>query len=249
MEKQHSSTSTSTSTPSHPANPDPASFTEFHLSNTHFTNLLISPPPSTTTKPTPLFYVSNSPFTPFKPSVTLYSGNDKNGRVIGVVKLSCWRDNFVGLGDPDTLGDGKEGEVVWERLRKTSNWTHSTYEFELEDEKGERRTYEWKRLRQGFFADQPDMELREVLTEIKGVGEGQSEERNRVESRGEVLAVYKGLRGWKKRGVLFLRKGIEVGEMEKKGEGKNWEMMVLLTALGIIEAARRRARHRRSGGI
>lgn len=164
------------------------------------------------------------------------------------MKLGCWRDNFVGLGDPDALGDGKEGEAVWESLRKTSNWTHSTYEFELGGEKGEKRTYEWRRTRQGFFADQPDLELREVLTERKGAGKGHGEGNNRVEVRGEVLAVYKGLRGWKKRGVLFLRKGIEVGEMGKKWEGKNWELMVLLTALGIIEAARRRARYRMSGG-
>ena len=97
------------------------------------------------------------------------------------------------------------------------------------------------------FADQPDMELRERMrAEVQG-------DRAAV-SDGEVLAVYIGCQGFgRKRGRFYLRKGgFGVGSSASAGkDGEawgDWEVAALLTALGVIEGARRRARKRRGGG-
>lgn len=129
-------------------------------------------------------------------------------------------------------------------------WSHGRYEWDFVDgETGERRTFTWRRTKQGLFDDQPDMELRENL--VSGVD---------GELKGEVLAVYKGLQGFfsRVRGKFFLRRAWRVGSVreEKDGGGKNqgeevwgdWEMMVLLTGCGAIETARRRSRARRGAG-
>ncbi len=154
----------------------------------------------------------------------------KDGAVLGVLKLGVFAENTVGLGDPN------RGEIEWERLKKVSNWTHGTYEFEFGG-MGDRRTFTWQRTRQRILGDQPDMELREnVETGVSG----------------EVLAVYKGCQGFlsRTRGTFYLRKGVdrEAGVEKKLEDWSNWELMVLLTGCGIIEGSRRRARARRSGG-
>lgn len=120
------------------------------------------------------------------------------------------------------------GGLAWENLRRTSKWTHATYEFEYVVE-GMRRRFVWQRTRQPVFADQPDLEMREVGGDVSGGG--------------KVLAVYKGCQGWvsKKRGEFYVRR------QEKEEVWGDWEIVVLLTGMGIVEGARRRARQRRSG--
>jgi len=194
------------------------------VENDRWINISISSPsnPSTT-----LFSVSNSQFTPSKPSVTIHSGG-KTGPVLGVLNLLWSRDNVFTLGDPDS-GLVNPKSLNWENLRRTSKWTHATYEFSYAVE-GRRRNFVWQRTKRPVFADQPDLELREAL---EGGGEG------------KVLAAYKGCQGFasKKRGEFYVRRREEGGEV-----WGDWEMVVLLTGLGIIEGARRRARQRRSGG-
>jgi hypothetical protein len=57
---------------------------------------------------------------------------------------------------------------------------------------------------------------------------------------GEIVAIYKKT-DWRflKRGTFFINKNYQ-GNVEE--EGKKWELMVLLTALGILEGAVRRSR-------
>lgn len=138
---------------------------------------------------------------------------------------------MYGLGDPNAEV-GKEGEVRWESLRRTSKWTHGTYEFAFHG-----RNFVWQRTRQPIFADQPDMECRES-------------------GGNDILAVYMGSGvGWgKKRGVFYLRRHA-VGDNGHGGSAKEsgdwwgeWEVACLLTGCGVIEGARRRARQRRGGG-
>jgi len=209
------------------ASSDPTSddFRSLTVYNTGIGNLVISFPSQTGT----LFYVNNSQFTPGKPSVTLSLGA-KDGAILGVLKLGVFSENTFGIGDPN------RGEIEWERLKKVSNWTHGTYEFEFGG-MGDRRTFTWQRTKRPIFGDQPDMELRE------NVESGPS---------GEVLAVYKGCQGFltRLRGSFYLKKGVhrQSGVEKKLEDWSNWELMVLLTGCGIIEGARRRARARRSGG-
>ena len=94
----------------------------------------------------------------------------------------------------------------------------------------------WERTRCRWLGDQPDLELREKAD--GGVG-------------GRVWAVYRGEWDWKgkRRGCLFLRRsGSGPGEVLEGEKGGEWEQVVVLTACGIIEAARRRARARRNNG-
>ncbi|KAE9365286.1 hypothetical protein N431DRAFT_430788 [Stipitochalara longipes BDJ] len=201
-----------------------AGFRSLTVSNTGLGNLILSPPGSSST----LFYVKNSHW-PGNPSVTLSLGA-KEGRILGVLKLGVFSENTVGLGDPN------RDQVFYEALRRVSNWTHGTYEFEFGG-MGERRRFTWQRTRQPIFGDQPDMELRENV-ESNGTG--------------EVLATYKGCQGFlsRTRGTFYLRKGVDrqAGVEKKLEDWSNWELIVLLTGCGIIEGSRRRARARRSGG-
>jgi len=206
---------------------DPTSnaFRSLTVSNAGIGNLVLSPANQTST----LFYINNSQWTPGKPSVTLSLGA-KEGRILGVLKLGVFSENTAGLGDPN------RGEIDWERLKKVSNWTHGTYEFDF-GSMGDRRTFTWQRTRQPIFGDQPDMELRE---NVESGGTGQ------------VLAVYKGCQGFlsRLRGTFYLKKGVDrqAGVEKKLEDWSNWELMVLLTGCGIIEGSRRRARARRSSG-
>jgi hypothetical protein len=213
--------------------PSSATFHTLLATNSQLVNIVLSPESS---PDEPLFYVSNSQWTPGKPSVTISRGS-KTGPVLGVLKLGWGAENAYGLGDPEKEKNG-EGTVRWEALKRTSKWTHGTYEFVFAG-----RSFVWQRTKQMIFADQPDMELREIVRPEVG-GSGQSE--------GEVLAVYIGSLGWwRKRGRFYLRKGgiASGGGGEKGGEvWGDWEIAALLTGLGVIEGARRRARQRRAGG-
>jgi hypothetical protein len=210
--------------PNHSASPIPNEFRSLTVYNAGIGNLVLSLPSS----PNILFYVRNSQW-PGNPSVTLSLGS-KEGRTLGILKLGVFSENTVGLGDP------KRDQIDYESLRRVSNWTHGTYEFEFGG-MGDRRTFTWHRTRQNLFGDQPDMELRE---NVESGGSGQ------------VLAVYKGCQGLfsRTRGTFSLRRGVDrqAGVEKKLEDWSNWELMVLLTGCGIIEGSRRRARARRSGG-
>lgn len=210
-------------------------FKTLDVVNAGFCNMFVSYPHAET----PVFYVRNSHFG--KSSVTL-SAEAKNGPVLGVVKLALFGRDTIGVGDPD---NGESG-AVFEELRRISKWTHAKFEFECRMGNGERKTFVWTRTRSPFFGDQPDLELREKLgTNFAGENE-----------LGEVLAAYQGCQGafTKMRGTFFIKKDMDVSPADdkdwtKEREWSDWDLMVLLSACGIIEAARRRTRARRHSGI
>lgn len=162
-----------------------------------------------------LFYVTNSTFTPNKPDVTLHAGPDKLGPVLGVAYTGITATNTIGIGDPEN----NINNVIWERLSRTSKWTHSTYQFECTFGEEGRKSFIWERVQSNPFDDQGNMELYE---------DGKP---------GVMLAKYEsvGVFKWKNRGRLFILDGY----------GGAWELMVLLTGLALVELSRRRARQRR----
>jgi hypothetical protein len=162
-----------------------------------------------------LFYVANSSFTPNTPHVTLYAGPDKSGPVLGVAYLNFIGGNTVGIGDPES----NINSMVWESLSRTSKWTHSTYQFEYIFGEEGRKSFIWKRLCPKVFDDQGDMELFE---------DGKPDV---ILARYDSVGVFK----WKKRGRMLILDGY----------GDDWELMVLLTGLSLVELSRRRARQRR----
>ncbi|KAH8816916.1 hypothetical protein F5884DRAFT_777895 [Xylogone sp. PMI_703] len=204
---------------------------EIQVENSFPTNLVLKFTSSSTSRPQ--IHVENSCISPSKPSVTLRQ-SDKNGPVLAIFKLGWARNNTFGLGDPISNSGSKE--VVWEGMRKTSNWRHGTWQFEFGNGR-ERRTYVWQRTSQFFLADQPNLELRPASQE----NSGRQEET-------EPLGVYTGRQGFatKRRGVFYIKRGYMVGShKELNQEWSDWELAVLVTGLGIIEGARRRSRHRR----
>jgi hypothetical protein len=208
--------------PPNPANPDPALFYELLSTCTYRTNHILQPG----SPPIPLYYVerNDSPFRN-KPSVRLRQGNDKTGITLGVVKLGL-REHTIGLGDPDAVlkEEDKAERTTWEILRRTRKWSSETFDFEYESGIGGRTTYRWQWAnRRGFFKIPYDLELR-VLSPESG--------------EGEILSLYKRA-CWKRvmRGSFFIKRRWDpVGEDEIVGgeEAKRWELMVLLTALGIV---------------
>jgi hypothetical protein len=190
---------------------NPAKFKELLVNNASLLNLSICYPGSEET----VFFVQNSVFHPSKPHVTLYAGPDKLGPVIGVAHLSHFSTNTIGLGDPDS----NINSVVWETLSRTSNWTHSTYQFEFIFGEEGRKSFIWQRTPSNPFDDQGNMELFE---------DGKSDV---ILARYTSVGVFK----WKNRGRMLIRDGY----------GGAWELMVLLTGLSLIELSRRRARQRR----
>jgi hypothetical protein len=162
-----------------------------------------------------LFFAANSWFNQSKPHITLHAGPDKSGPVLGVVYNAQSGPNTVGIGDPES----SLNSMVWERLSRTSKWTHSTYQFEFIFGEEGRKSFIWQRVHSNPFDDQGDMELFE---------DGKPD---------VILARYNrfGFFKWKKRGRILILDGY----------GDAWELMVLLTGLALVELSRRRARQRR----
>jgi len=184
----------------------------------------------------PLFYVRNSSWPFKKPDVTLSVGS-KKGPILGGLKLAFLHQDTFYLGDPS--GE----QVAYEQLSQTSTWSRNRYEFEC-GKMGNRCTFVWIRTARPFWGDQPDLELREKVP--SGVGG--------TDQLGAVLATYRGLGhqafNWSgMRGTFSIRKDADsatVGEKVGLLDWSDWELMVLLTACGLIEASRRRARSRRA---
>jgi len=120
--------------------------------------------------------------------------------------------------------------MEWVKLVRVSMLSFKKFEFVYNE-----KSYIWTTLRAGYYGDRPDIELRE-----KGTDGGEE----------TLLAFYNGERrkGKKKtgRGVFFLR-GKSWSEARELKLGK-WELVVLLTGLGVVEAAAREAARRKTAG-
>jgi hypothetical protein len=208
---------------SNPANPDPELFYELVSSRT-FKIHHISRPYSAST---PLYCVQkHESLSSKKPDVMIHRGNSKEGDVLGVLKLGL-REHAFGIGDPEALlEEGNVDErVIWERLRRSNKWNHKVYEFEYGSGAGEggRTKYTWQWTNRGVLGIARDLELR-----VGSPGE-----------EGEVVALYKKT-DWRfiKRGNFFIKKRFSVDGEERQ---KKWELVVLLTAVGLLEGAVRRS--------
>ena len=185
---------------------------------------------------TPVFHVRNNTSRKLGPSITL-TDKSKDGNVLGIVKLRWGRSDLFGVG-------ASESTLRWEKLQRISPATHSRYEFEYNfgPAGGGRRKFIWRRNKATILGHQPDLELREILG--WGLyGAWGSEAR-------EVLASYTGMRWgpWKRHGKLRIKRGAVGGDgvrferFQQQGDEKwgEWETVVTLTAMAILEGARRR---------
>jgi hypothetical protein len=169
----------------------------------------------------PLYFIRCSVFRPGIPDVTMFTGNNSSGTVLGVCRYASFSTSInVGRGDPL-----HPNNMEWEEVAKTSR-DHSSYKFSVWSRAHERKTYVWKRTRD---------------PSIKGTKSSQIDRRSwklEDDATGQVVAV-------------FAANGInssltKVGKFRLlASEGTEWEEWVLLTCLGMYEKSRRRAIARR----
>lgn len=209
-----------------------------------YANLLLStipqPHPTYVEAPSPVFYVKNNIYPKLGPSVTV-SDKDRNGEVLGFVKLRWGRSDLFGLGPCASF-------ITWQKLRRVSPATHSRFEFEFNFgiNGGGRRKFIWRRKLPNIWSFQPDLVLHEIVGwGVRGAWGHESS---------EILASFTGMRSgpWKRNGKLKIKRGVtgddawriyDRGEKEEESwaEWAEWEKVVTLTAMAIVEAARKRS--------
>ncbi|KAH8589024.1 hypothetical protein B0O99DRAFT_600258 [Bisporella sp. PMI_857] len=139
-------------------------------------------------------------------------------QTLGILQLTASRNNPFAL----TSSPAPFPSLQYWNLRRISDWSHKIYTFQFND-----KTYIWTRTRCPVLSGQPDLELREK------------------DGDGTVLAEYNGQLTMRTRGVFKLRRRDELRDGADNKEFGDWELTVLLTGCGIIDASRRRARMRR----
>lgn len=169
----------------------------------------------------PLYFVRCSIFRRNLPDVTVFTGNDSNGEVIGVCNCAMASNSItVGRGNPT-----HPNSMEWEEVIKASR-DHSSYKFSVWSRETERRSYSWKRTRD---------------SSMKGTNSSNFDRRSwklEDDMSGEVVAVFaaNGIQNsFKKVGTLRLLVAEDKISVE-------W---ILLTWINLYENARRRALARR----
>ncbi|GES66725.1 hypothetical protein ATEIFO6365_0016001800 [Aspergillus terreus] len=175
----------------------------------------------TTDEKAPLAYVRCSTFTIGKPDLTYHAGETEDAPITAVCKfINFSRHCKVGLGNPE------DPNTVWEDLMRHKLTTH--YRFEITLQTGERRAFVWKRTNSvGIGEETPskigakNFKLQDELTE-------------------ELVAVYlnNGAKSWKKSGKFQINVHY----------GADFDTMVFITGLGLLEKERRRERSRQASG-
>lgn len=151
--------------------------------------------------------------------MTLHAGGEKAGPVVGVARFTSILSQVVrfGLGDPD----GVDGcSIAWEEMRRRKDptqWRRQwVFGITLQNH---RREFRWRHTRdvgpEALKSSAQNFEL--------------------VDEEDTVLAVFgnNGIKSWHKKGKLMLI-------CSKDGlSGEQWEQLVLLTALTLVEKLRR----------
>ncbi|KAH8692375.1 hypothetical protein BGW36DRAFT_387485 [Talaromyces proteolyticus] len=166
----------------------------------------------------PIFFVENSSVRIHKPDVALHAGTDKHAPIVALCKFSRMSgDSKIGLGDPN-----RPNGVIWEELTRKS-WNNSEYQWIFNFGGRERRQLTWKRTHSvGVGNDTPSF--------------GSSRNFKLVDSHtNDILAVYNNA------GMFHFNK---CGKFQiNVNYGREFDTMVFLTGLALLEKARRRSRN------
>lgn len=170
----------------------------------------------TTADKSPLYHVDNSSWTPKKPDLTLHHGTENKAPIVASCKYTHFsRHSKISLGNPDD-----PNQVQWEDFI-CQGYTHGKYRWQLPmRNKGERPSFIWKRTSSvGVQNSSPSMF-------------SQGNFKLMDERTNGVVAVYSS----------SAHKSLDKsGKLEIYGEyGPDFDVMVLITALGMIEKNRRR---------
>ena len=191
----------------------------FFSSSNHLDIFILAgarPAKDTTPDKEAMYFVNNSMINPNKPDVTVRAGPGKEGEIVGVCRMRFGLFTYhIGLGDPD------DASTEWEDMKVHGAFKTRHWEFSMPVVEGssKRHTFTWKRTHDKTLGASPSLKNRKLIDE----------------DTKEVVAVYlkNKVKGWKKMGksILF------------KDYGPKWELMVLVTCLGLIERQRRKRRY------
>ena len=168
---------------------------------------------------TPLAYVRCSSFTIGKPDVTYHAGETDQAPIAAVCKfINFSRHCKVGF------GDSNDPNIVWEDLQRYKLTTH--YRIEVTLNGGTRKAFVWKRTNHTPIED--DMPSKLSTKNFKLIDE-QTE---------ELVAVYvnHGVKSWEECGKFQINVDY----------GAQFDVMVLITGLSLLEKERRRERRNNS---
>lgn len=164
---------------------------------------------------TPLAYVRSSVFTIGKPDLTYHAGETDQAPIAAVSKfINFSRHCKVGFGDPN------DPNIIWEDLKRHKLTSH--YRIEIALNGGARKSFMWKRTHNTPIGDDAPSKL--STKNFKLIDE-QTE---------ELLAVYvnNGVKSWEKCGKFQINVDY----------GAQFDVMVLITGLSLLEKERRRER-------
>lgn len=164
---------------------------------------------------TPLAYVRCSSFTIGKPDLTYHAGETDQAPIAAVCKfINFSRHSKVGFGDPN------DPNIIWEDLKRHKLTTH--YRMEVTLNYGTRKAFVWKRTNHTPIGDdKPSMLSTKNFKLID-------------EHTEELVAVYvnNGVKSWEKCGKFQINVDY----------GAQFDVMVLITGLSLLEKERRRER-------
>ena len=179
-----------------------------------------------------IYYVDNSAFTPGKPDVTLSMGSEKGGQVLGVCRWSNMYSKHLMVG----IGDPASNNTTWEEM-KAETTIHPEFKWSVTLPSGGRHTFAWQRI----HGD----DVKAESSDANSASNKNYKLFDCSDPQKAAIAVFASNRykSWKKLGKFIIKV-----DGHERGWGENWELMVLLSALGLVEKSRRRGRSRRSQG-
>lgn len=174
----------------------------------------------------PVYYVDNSSFTPGKPDVTLCRGVDKTDPVVGTARWSHMYSKHLNV----SLGDQTSTEVA------SGSRHHPEWKWSVTGADGQRHTFAWSRLHGQDAMDAGGNKVSSKNFKLVYLADATQT------GNGDVLATFASnrLKSWSKLGKVIVSV-----DGAGKGWGTDWEVLVLLSVLGLVEMSRRRSRSRR----
>jgi hypothetical protein len=201
-------------------NPDVGLFYEL-VSNSSIRKHLITSPNS----PAATYHVTKQESLSRKKwDVKIHRGDSEERDILAVAKFHM-HSITIGLGDPGNApeegGDGKP--MTWEELERPQKWRYNVYYFKY-GSGAQRKTYTYRKT---YTA------LKKLKTMELRVGGVEDED-------GELVAKWvRGSKWGMKNGSLFIKKTVAADQEE---EAKNWEVMVVVSVLSIVESQVRRSK-------
>ncbi|PLN80552.1 hypothetical protein BDW42DRAFT_111565 [Aspergillus taichungensis] len=167
-----------------------------------------------------LYHVDNSTWTPQKPDLTVHAGSDKTAPIVAVCKFKHFSRRFrVGLGDPQN-----PNRMNWEEVA-TQSVMHERYRWHINLPHG-RQAFVWKQTR--------SVGVDESFSKHCGTNFKLVDDRT-----GRIVGLFSST-------VMSLKKS---GKFRVTAEyGNEFEVMALITVLGLYEASRRRQAAASGGG-